>query len=212
MGRSLLLLAVIVVLVWFALGTGRNVRRGNQLLGWLQGGLPLLGRRTTMRWLGSSAVRLEIVDPVPPFRQAEVVIVLEPRDVAVLWAWARARRRRDFLIVRARLERPPRFELVAADLRGWTGPDALRDVDPEAWSFPDWSEPSLRAAHGPGADPAVTRRLWDRLAGASGGIWRLSIRRAPPHLEVHVLPPDTATVGAEGLFRTVAELARAATA
>jgi hypothetical protein len=212
MGRSLLLLAVIVVLVWFALGTGGNIRKGNQLLRWLQGGLPLLGGRTTLRWLGSSAVRLEIVDPVPPFRQAEVVVVLEPRDVGLLWAWARARRRRDFLIVRARLERPPRFELVAADLRGWTGQDALRDVDPEAWSFADWDEPSVRAAHGPGADPAVTRRLWDRLDGASGGIWRLSIRRAPPHLEVHVLPPDTAAVTAEGLFRTVAEVAKAATA
>lgn len=211
MASSLLLLAVIVVLLWFALGTGRNIRRGNQLLRWLQGGLPLLGRRTTLRWLGSSAVRLEIVDPRPPFRQAEVVVVLEPRDVALLWAWARARRRRDFLIVRARLARSPRFELEVADLRGWTGRDALRNLDPEAWSFTEWGDPSIRAAHGPGADPAATRRLWDRLAGVSGGVWRLSIRRAPPHLEVHLLPPDTATATAERLIGAVAEVARAAT-
>jgi len=209
---SLLVLAVVVVLLWFALGTGRNIRKGNELLRWLQGGLPLLGRRTTLRWLGSSAVRLEIVDPVAPFREAEVVVVLEPRDVGVLWAWARAHRRRDFLIVRARLERAPRFELEVADLHGWTGRDAMRDMDPEAWSFADWTDPPIRVAHGPGADPAATRRMWDRLAGASGGIWRLSIRRAPPHLEVHVLPPDTGAVTAEGLFRTVAELARAAAA
>jgi hypothetical protein len=209
---SLLLLAVVVVLLWFALGTGRNIRKGNELLRWLQGGLPLLGRRTTLRWLGSSAVRLEIVDPVAPFREAEVVVVLEPRDVGVLWAWARAHRRRDFLIVRARLERAPRFELEAADLHGWTGRTALRDMDPDAWSFADWTDPPIRVAHGPGADPAATRGMWDRLAKASGGIWRLSIRRAPPHLEVHVLPPDTDAVTAEGLFRTVAEMARAATA
>jgi hypothetical protein len=210
MRSSLLILAVLLVLLWFALGTGRNVRKGNQLLSWLQGGLPLLGRRTTLRWLGSSAVRLEIVDPRPPFREAEVVVVLEPRDVGLLWAWARARRRRDFLILRARLERSPRFELVAADLRGWTGRDALRDVDPEAWTFADFGDPSIRAAHGPGAEPDATRRLWDRLAGASGGVWRLSIRRTPPHLEVHLLPPDTATVAAERLIGTVTEVARAA--
>jgi hypothetical protein len=209
--RSLLLLLVIVVLVWFALGTGRNIRRGNQLLRWLQGGLPLLGRRTTLRWLGSSAVRLELLDPRPPFREAEVVVVLEPRDVAPLWAWARARGRRDFLIVRARLERSPRFELVAADLRGWTGRDALANVDPEDWRLVEWGDPSVRAALAPDADPAAARRLWDRLAAAGGGIWRLSIRRAPPHLEVHLLPPDTAAVPSKGLLEAVVEAARAAT-
>jgi hypothetical protein len=208
--RSLLLLVVIVVLVWFALGTGRNIRRGNQLLRWLQGGLPLLGRRTTLRWLGSSAVRLELLDPRPPFREAEVVVVLEPRDVALLWAWARARGRRDFLIVRARLERSPRFELVAADLRGWTGRDALANVDPEDWRLVEWGDPSVRAALAPGADPAAARRLWDRLAAAGGGIWRLSIRRAPPHLEVHLLPPDTAAVPSKELLEAVVEAARAA--
>ena len=211
MASSLLLLAVIVVLLWFALGTSRNIRRGNQLLRWLQGGLPLLGRRTTLRWLGSSAVRLELLDPRPPFREAEVVVVLEPRDVAPLWAWARARGRRDFLIVRARLERSPRLELEAADLRGWTGRDALAKVDPEAWRLVEWGDPSVRAALGPGADPAATRRLWDRLAGASGGVWRLSIRRAPPHLEIHLLPPDTAAATAERLIGAVTEVARAAT-
>jgi hypothetical protein len=113
--------------------------------------------------------------------------------------------------VRARLARSPRFELEAADLRGWTGRDALRKVDPEAWSFAEWGDPQVRAAHGPGADPAATRRLWDRLAGASGGVWRLSIRRAPPHLEVHLLPPDTAAATAERLIGAVAEVAQAAT-
>jgi hypothetical protein len=210
--RYLLLLLVVVVLLWFALGTGRNLRKGNELLRWLQGGLPLLGRRTTMRWLGSSAVRLQIVDPVAPFREAEVVVVLEPRDVGLLWAWARAHRRRDFLIVRARLQRAPRFELVAADPHGWTGRDAMRGMDPEAWSFADWTDPPVRVAYAPGADPDATRRMWERLALASGGVWRLSVRRAPPHLEVHVLPPDTSAVTAERLFRTVTELARAATA
>lgn len=208
---SLLVLALVVVLLWFAFGTGRNIRKGNELLRWLQGGLPLLGRRTTLRWLGSSAVRLQIVDPRSPFREAEVVVVLEPRDVGLLWAWARARRRRDFLIVRARLERAPRFELEAADLRGWTSRDTLQNLDPEAWTFADFGDPSIRAAHGPGAEPAATRRLWDRLAQASGGVWRLSIRRVPPHLEIHVLPPDTGAVTAEGLIGTVAEVARAST-
>lgn len=206
---GLLFLLLIVVLVWFALGTQRNIRRGGDRLRWLQDGLPLLGRRTTVRWLGSSAVELQIQDPRPPFREAQVVVVLEPRDVAVLWAWARARRRRDFLILRGRLERAPGLELEAGDVRGWTGMDGLRRLDPGAWTEVDWGRPWLRVAHDPRDEPAVARPLWDRLAEASGGVWRMSIRRSPPHLEVHVLFPDAGSVPAERLLTAFRDLARA---
>ena len=81
----------------------------------------MLGRRTTLRWLGSSAVELGIVEPEPPFREATVVIVLEPRDVAVLWAFARSRGRRDFVIVRANLAGRRGFSMDVRDPRGWTG-------------------------------------------------------------------------------------------
>ena len=39
-------------MLWFALGTQRNISKGNELLRWLQTGLPMLGRKATMRWLG----------------------------------------------------------------------------------------------------------------------------------------------------------------
>ena len=38
-GPSLLILGVVVVMLWFAFGTSRNITRGNDLLRWLQGGL-----------------------------------------------------------------------------------------------------------------------------------------------------------------------------
>src|SRR5688500_10585716 len=121
-GYALLLLLIGVMLL-FALGTRRNIRRGNALLTWLQDGLPLLGRKTTFRWLGSTAAVLKIARAEEPFREAEVVVVLEPRDVGLLWAWGRRRGRRDFVILRGWLRRPPIFELEAGDLTGWTGGD-----------------------------------------------------------------------------------------
>lgn len=205
---SLLLLAMIVILIWFALGTQRNIRKGNDLLRWLQGGLPILGKRTAMKWLGSSAVQLNIVEPNEPFREAEVVAVLEPRDVGVLWAMARAKRRRDFVILRGRLQRSPRYELEAGDLRGWTGQDGLRKLDLEAWSNADWDDPNVRILHGPGADVEAAQAAWRALAEASGGVWRLSIRRTPPHLEVHVLLPDTGHAAADRLIQAFHGLAR----
>jgi hypothetical protein len=126
----------------------------------------------------------------------------------VLWALARTRRRRDFFILRGRLVRSPRYELEAGDLRGWTGLDGLKKLDPEAWDTADWDDEHIRVLHAPAADVDGARAAWQTLAEASGGVWRLSIRRTPPHLQVHVLPPDTNTVGAEQLIEAFRELAR----
>ncbi|MGI9100878.1 MAG: hypothetical protein ACR2IF_00405 [Terriglobales bacterium] len=111
---------VLFVVGWFAAGTHINVRKGEQAMVWLQQGLPLLGEKTTLRWLGSSVVELKIPNAKPPFRDAEVLVVLEPRDVAPLWWVARLRGRRDLLVVRGALQRVPKSELDAADPRVWT--------------------------------------------------------------------------------------------
>ncbi len=114
------IIVVIAVMGWFALATQRNVRKGNDALGWLQDGLKLLGEKTNLRWLGSSVVELKIQSAKEPFHQAEVVVVLDPRDVPFLWWYYRARGRRDLLIVRGELRRTPGFEFEALDLRCWT--------------------------------------------------------------------------------------------
>jgi hypothetical protein len=207
---SLAILAVIGVMVWFALGTQRNIRRGNDLLRWAQGGLPILGRRATLRWLGSSAVDVRLTEPAAPFREAQLLAILEPRDVGWLWALSRARGRRDFLIVRGTLRRSPGFDLEAGDSRGWTGQHGLERLDERyeegPWIEADWG-PDVRVRHSPGADVAAMRRAWERLGPASGGVWRLSVQRVVPHLEVHLVPPDLRHVSAERLFRTVRDLA-----
>ena len=51
----LITIAAVGLVAWFAAGTIWNVSRGRTLMHWMQSGLPMLGRRTTVRWLGSSA-------------------------------------------------------------------------------------------------------------------------------------------------------------
>ncbi|HXG41027.1 MAG TPA: hypothetical protein VNJ28_08795 [Candidatus Limnocylindrales bacterium] len=207
---ALLGLAAVGLLVWFALGTGANVQRGNALLAWLQRGLPLLGPRTTLRWLGSSVVELRLVDPPDPFREVTLLVVLEPRDVAWLWALGRARGRRDFVIVRADLRRAPRIELHAADPAGWTSDEVTRLLaDPsEAWRPLDWSSSGVALAGWRGrGEPAAIRPRLERIARASGGLWRVSISQTVPHLQVHARPPDTRRVGADEFLRPIRDLA-----
>jgi len=121
-------------------------------------------------------------------------VVLEPRDLGWLWAWARKRGRRDFLILRGTLAGPPRFEAEAGGSRGWTGSDRLDRLDPDAWARERWEDGTgaVEVAHSGRADPSDLSELhhaWDDLARASGGLWRVSVRNLAPHVEVHLVPP-----------------------
>lgn len=118
--QSILIAVVIIVMGWFAFGIVRNIRRGNAVLRWMQAGLPKLGERTTVRWLGSSAVDLNLAKAKPPFRQVQLLIVLEPRDVPWFWVIAHARGRRDMLIVRGQLPAPPQYEFDLFAPNSWS--------------------------------------------------------------------------------------------
>jgi hypothetical protein len=210
-GSSFLVILIAVFMLWFALGTQRNIRKGNELLRWLQQGLPRLGSKTTLRWLGSSAVQLDILKPREPFHQAQVVVVLEPRDIGILWLWARARSRKDFMILRGELGRPPSYEVEAGDPAGWTGGDRLRNLDAVAWERDAWADRNVGLAHTPGIDLEPIGQAWDRFSELTEGVWRLSVRRKAPHLEVHVRPPDTSRVSAADLIEAFRSLALAVT-
>jgi hypothetical protein len=187
---SLVSIAAVAVVAWFAAGTIWNVRKGRTLMRWMQDGLPTLGERTTVRWLGSTAVEMAIRDGKAPFASVTLVIFLEARDMPWLWALGRSRGRRDTLIVRGALRHLPAIELEALDPASWSGRDALARLPP------DWPAPKVAAAGGmvvhhasaaavPQADAllALARR-------AGLAVRRLSVRRSEPNFQLHVSLPD----------------------
>jgi hypothetical protein len=206
---ALLIVLLAVVMVWFAMGTQRNITRGNRVLTWLQAGLPALGPRTTLRWLGSSVAELRITEPRPPYREALVMVVLEPRDLGALWALARSRGRRDFIVLRLSLVRAPRWEADLVDPASWTAGDRRhddRELDPaEPWT--DASGRAVRIATDGYAELDALRDHWNRLARHTDGTWRISVRSTVPHLEIHFLPPDPDVADARALFDEVGALA-----
>lgn len=183
-------IAAVAVVAWFAAGTIWNIRKGRTLMRWMQGGLPLLGERTTVRWLGSTAIEMVIRDGKAPFASVTLVIFLEPRDMPWMWALSRSRGRRDTLIVRGTLRRTPEVEFEALDPVSWSGRDALTRVPPE-WPVCQAASPGgVVVYHSNAAALAHADALLQLAQRAELGVKRLSVRRSEPNFQLHVSIPD----------------------
>ncbi len=187
---ELIAIAAVALVAWFAAGTIWNVRRGRALMRWMQDGLPMLGERTTVRWLGSTAIEMVIRDGKAPFAGVTLVIFLEPRDVPWMWALGHARGRRDTLIIRGVLRRVPELELEALDPKSWSGRDALRRVPPE-WPVRQVEASGGVAVHHASATAlARAEALLAVIERAGLAVRRLSVRRTEPNFQLHVAIPD----------------------
>lgn len=212
-----------IALSWvacFALGSVWNLKRGNDALRWLRGALPALGSRTTMQWLGTSIVKLTIAQAKDPFRDIEILVAMEPRDVPVLWAYGHLHGRRDTLIFRGNLRKPPAVEVEAINPGLWTGREGLAEVDLPAWSpvavAADGhaaTQPAyVTVAHGD-SGPDQLRAWFARSTQLVPGLARLSVRRSATYqFQWHSTLPKLAAVSAAdivGLVRQIGQQAGA---
>ena len=175
----------VAAVAWFAAGTIWNVHAGRSLMRWMQDGLPVLGSRTTVRWLGSTVAEMKISEAKPPFASVTVVIFLEPRDLP-WWPISRSLGRRDTLIIRGALRRAPAADLEALDPASWSGRDALPRV-PREWPV---REDGLVVHYESTAALKHAEALLERSQRAGLTIWRLSVRRTEPNFQLHVPLPD----------------------
>ncbi len=206
---ELIAIAAVALVAWFAAGTIWNVRRGRLLMRWMQDGLPVLGARTTVRWLGSTAIEMTIRDGKAPFASLTLVIFLEARDMPWTWALGRARGRRDTLIIRGVLPRAPQFELEALDAGSWSGREALRRV-PAEWLVRQAAATGDIVVHyGNAAALTCADVLLAGTRRAGLAVKRLSVRRTEPHFQIHVSLPDQRQP-ARNIFEAVQAIAERA--
>jgi len=200
------IILALLVMGWFAGGTIWNIRKGNAVMRWMQGGLPLLGEHTTMRWLGTTAVEMIIDKPKPPFQKVTLLIFLEPRDVPWNWGLTRLQGRRDTLIIRTQLSASPHADLEAIDRASWSGRDILRRIASERWSV---TEPStgdgLPIYYKTGAALNRANALLDLARQSGFTVRRLSVHHAEPHFQIHVDVPSAST-SARDFFQTIRTL------
>jgi hypothetical protein len=207
-GAVIFVLVVILIVGWFALGTHINVRKGHQFLEWLQAGLPLIGEKTTLRWLGSSVVQLKIENAHGPFRRAEILVVLEPRDVPLLWLFSRMHGRRDLLIVRAELRNQPTLQVEVLDRAAWSTQAIAREIKQLNWQLqsPLDNEPFQVYSFPPGADAA---ELIQEARRCNLPLVRLGVRRSNKSLEVQWQLPARLTPSSSAVMESVQRVAQA---
>lgn len=207
--QLLLAIVVLVVLGWFAAGIILNLRKGDSLLKWMEGGLPLIGQRTSFRWLGSSVAELVIAKAKSPFRRCEILAVLEPRDVPWIWLLSRINGRRDTLIIRAQIPSSPTLDFDLADPRSWTGRLTIKQDRQKGWESRLYHGKQLMAPKGAlDLSCEMLDRLSDPLAQLSEPCWRLSLRRESPHLELHLPIPNRQSVSSDGFFKALQDFGR----
>ena len=199
---ELVAVAAVAVVAWFAAGTIWNIRRGRLTMRWMHEGLPLLGERTTVRWLGSSAIEMVIRDAKPPFASVTLVVFLEARDTPWTWAFGRVSGRRDTLVIRGVLRRPPADEFEALNAASWSGREAVKRV-PGEWQVRQAAQPDDLTVHYASAaalERADTLLAATRRAGLV--VKRLSLRHTEPHFQIHV-PLRDREQRARGFFDAV---------
>jgi hypothetical protein len=209
---TVLTLGALLVVGWFAAGTFWNVRKGSAVMRWMHDGLPLMGERTTVRWLGSTTVEMVIQRANPPFETVTVVVFMEPRDVPWMWAVSRWRGRRDTLIVRAHLRAAPRADIEALDPASWSGREARRRLASNDWLVRQGTPAGGLSVHyKTSAALGLGDGLTEIARQAGLTLRRLGVRRNERSLQLHVgLPPVTAN--ARDLFEAVRTIGERATA
>jgi hypothetical protein len=208
--QYILIAAVIIVMGWFAIGVLYNLRRGEALLKWLQNGLPVIGQKTTFRWLGTSVAELVIAHAKTPFRRLETLLVLKPRDVFWMTILAFFQGREDIIIFRGQLSTAPPLDLELIDPKSWSGRAVLSQLADRKWESKTYQGLQLMAPAGL-LDLAIQvldgltlpmQKLSDRYV-------RFSLRRDAPHLEMHMPFPAYRTLDARQYFEALRGLAQA---
>ena len=71
--------------IWFVVGWQMNRRHGRRLLEWILQGLRAFGGQITVSRLGTSGFQVNVKKARAPFKRIEATILLEPREILLLW-------------------------------------------------------------------------------------------------------------------------------
>jgi hypothetical protein len=192
---------------WYAAGHVYNRGRGLRFRRWLEAGLSALEGEREAGWIGSpaSGARINVRRAKRPFRRLQVTLLLENREIPLLWLLDRLRGRRDRIILRGTLRSPRRGEVrVTSD--GSAGAEAGLADGLTTWQG---GRHGLSVTYrGPKGQPmADALEPWLDTYGPY--VRRLHWRQEDPHINLQLKTTGLLETKAETLFTDLSSALRA---
>lgn len=192
----------VFLLLWYVGGHIYNRRQGKRLRDWVERGLETVGEERQGGWLGSpaSGARILVHRAHPPFRRMEVTLLLENREIPVLWLADRLQGKRDALILKATCRTPAKGALHAGPPSQVLTPPYL------SWHREKGPQGLVVAFREPGTSRQKAA-LTSWLERYAPFLRHLALQEEDPHLILWINVADLArTTPATAFFRDLAEL------
>lgn len=187
-------LSVLLVL-WYPFGRQMNRRRGLKALRWVREAVRAYEGQASVNWLGASAFRVDVQGALGPFKRVGMMVLLEAREVLLLWIINRLRGQRDTLVIKGDLRLKPKSDLEVTR-RGWRAGRAMRALEREGWAVDSLKGMFIALKR----DREITSSLASVLSEGAPQLLRLSLRRKSPHLVANFHLSELEGMTAESLF------------
>lgn len=169
------------------------------MLRWVRGGVREFGGEATWRGLGTSGFQVTVKGAKHPFRRIEMMVLLESREMLLLWLFNRFRGQRDLMIFKADLRTRPKTEVEVIRRRGRIAKGILKAMDEKSWVKGEIEDTNLMVAR-KGKDIAALAERLSPLLEHAPYILRISLRGASPHLLVNLSLSGLEEMEAEAVF------------
>jgi len=185
----------IILVLWYPLGRQMNRRRGLQALRWLREGIGTYEGQASVNWMGASGFRVDIQGALGPFKRVGMMVLLESREILLLWIVNRLRGKRDILIIKGDLRLKPKTDLELTR-RGWRAGRAMKALEKEGWTVDSLNGMFIALKR----DAEIASSLTSALSKEVPRVVRLSLRKRSPHLVADFHLSGLEGMTAEGLF------------
>jgi len=180
-GTQVVIAFCVLLIIWYVVGWQMNRRHGKRLLAWILQGLRAFGDQIIVSRLGTSGFQVNVKKARAPFKGIETTILLQPREILLLWIFNLLRGRTDYLVFKGTLRASPRGGIEVIKKRERLARRVLKGLDEKTWTRQETASGLVIACRGEKGQQqadAISHLVED----LSPRLLRLSLSKQPPHL------------------------------